>query len=46
MPFQWDASWNAAGNSNGATQAQITAICATATRFGSGDTGPAYPADE
>jgi hypothetical protein len=39
MAFQWQAGWNDAGNNNGATQDNITTICATATRFGRGDAG-------
>jgi hypothetical protein len=39
MAFQWQATWNAADNNNGATQAQITTICGTANTYGSADSG-------
>jgi len=39
MPFDFQAGWDSAANNNGATTAQITTICATANRLGSGDAG-------
>jgi hypothetical protein len=39
MAFQWEAGWDGANNNNGATAAEITHICSTATNLGSGDQG-------
>lgn len=39
MAFEWEAGWDGADNNNGATTAEITQICSTATRLGSGDAG-------
>jgi hypothetical protein len=39
MAFQWQAGWDSAANNNGATAAEITQICSTATLLGSGDAG-------
>ena len=40
MPFKWTAGWDTVpGNNNGATQAQIITILATANNFGTGDAG-------
>lgn len=43
MPFGWGPNWNGSDqgkpNNNGATQDQIIAVLATATRDGTGDPG-------
>jgi hypothetical protein len=39
MAFNFQAEWDSAANNNGATAAEITTICSSAVRLGSGDQG-------